>query len=231
MKRIAIVGLGGIGSNLVEPLCRVLAYSNSDNEKIPKRVILIDGKAYKEHNRERQKFSALANKAETTKEWLEPMFTELNIESKPVFVNSDNILALIREGDVIFLGCDNHATRNLVSGHVASLDNALLISGGNELYDGNVQIYERSGGKDITPSLTFQHPEIESPIDRNPAELSCEELAKAGEPQLLVVNLTVATLMLNAFITWLNGFGSYYEIYFDLRTGNVRPVRQKLTSP
>ena len=228
MKRVVIVGLGGIGSNLAEPLCRVLAYT--DNEKSPKRVILIDGKAYKERNRERQKFSALANKAETTKEWLEPMFTELSIEAKPSFVDSNNILALIREGDVVFLGCDNHATRNLVSGHVASLDNALLISGGNELYDGNVQIYERRDGKDITPSLTLQHPEIENPSDRNPAELSCEELAKAGDLQLLAVNLTIATLMLNAFIAWLNDFSPYYEMYFDLRTGNMRPVRQKPTN-
>jgi molybdopterin/thiamine biosynthesis adenylyltransferase len=227
MKRVIIVGLGGIGSNLIEPLCRILAYA-VDRERAPKRVILIDGKAYKERNRERQKFSALANKAEVTIDWLKPLFPELDIEARPYFIDSNNIPALIRDGDIVFLGCDNHATRNLISAHVGSLDNALLISGGNELYDGNAQIYERREGNDVTPSLIFQHPEIENPSDRNPAELSCEELAKAGEPQILAVNLTIATLMLNSFTLWLtNDLIPYHEIYFDLRTGNVRPVKQK----
>lgn len=227
MKRVVIIGLGGLGSNLIEPLCRTVAFA-TDEERAPKRVILIDGKAYKERNRERQKFSALANKAEATADWLKPLFPELDIEVKPYFVDSNNILALIRSGDIVFLGCDNHATRNLISAHVDSLDDALLISGGNELYDGNVQIYERREGRTVTPSLLFQHPEIENPSDRNPAELSCEELAKAGEPQILAVNLTVATLMLNSFTLWLaSGSVPYYEIYFDLRTGNARPVMQK----
>jgi molybdopterin/thiamine biosynthesis adenylyltransferase len=225
MKRVVIIGLGGIGSNLIEPLCRILAYA-TNKERAPKRVILIDGKAYKERNRERQRFSALANKAEVTIDWLKPLFPELDIESKPYFIDSNNILALIRDGDIVFLGCDNHATRNLISIHVGSLDNALLISGGNELHDGNVQIYERHGGKDVTPSLIFQHPEIENPDDQNPAKLSCEELTKAGEPQILTVNLTMATLMLNSFTLWLmNGSIPYREIYFDLRTGNIRPVK------
>lgn len=224
MKRAVVIGLGGIGSNLVEPLCRILAYS--DKEDSPKRVILTDGKAYKERNRERQRFSVLANKADVQRDLLTPLFPELNIESKASFIDENNILVFIKEDDVVFLGCDNHATRKLVSHHVSTLDNVMLISGGNELYDGNVQIYLRADGKDITPSLTFQHPEIETPADRNPAQLSCEELAKAGETQLLTVNSMVAILMLNIFtLRLLKGSIPYYEIYFDINTGNVRPVR------
>lgn len=224
MKRAVIIGLGGIGSNLVEPLCRTLAYSNKEDS--PKRVILIDGKAYKERNRERQRFSVLANKADVQRDLLIPLFPELNIESKASFVDENNILVFIKENDVVFLGCDNHATRKLVSCHASTLNNVMIISGGNELYDGNVQIYLRTDGKDATPPFTFQHPEIETPADRNPAQLSCEELAKAGEPQLLTVNLMVAVLMLNIFMLWLlKGSVPYHEIYFDINTGNVRPVR------
>lgn len=226
MKRVVIIGLGGIGSNLTEPLCRTLAYS--DKEDSPKRVILIDGKAYKERNRGRQRFSVLANKADVQRDLLTPLFPELKIESKASFVDENNILVFIKEDDVVFLGCDNHATRKLVSYHASSLDNVIIISGGNELYDGNVQIYLRADGKDITPPLTFQHPEIENPADRNPSQLSCEELAKAGEPQLLTVNSTVAVLMLNIFTLYLlKGSVPYYEIYFDINTGNVRPVRTR----
>lgn len=228
MERAVVVGLGGIGSNLVEPLCRTLAYS--DKKECPKRIILIDGKAYKERNRERQRFSVLANKADVQRNLLTPSFPELKIESKASFLDENNIFVFIKENDVVFLGCDNHATRKLVSDHASMLDNVMIISGGNELYDGNVQIYLRADGKDVTPSLKFQHPEIETPADRNPAQLSCEELAKAGEPQLLNVNSTVAVLMLNAFTLWLlKGSVPYHEIYFDINTGNVRPVKMRAT--
>jgi molybdopterin/thiamine biosynthesis adenylyltransferase len=224
MKRVVIVGLGGIGSHLAEQLCRILVYTKN-NDRSPQRLVLIDGKAYKERNRERQRVFSLANKAETMRQSLVPLFPDFTIEAKSYFVDHNNILAFIRDGDIVFLCCDNHPTRRLLSYHVGTLQNALLISGGNELYDGNVQVYERKNGKDTMPSLVWRHPEIENPKGRNPAELSCEELAIAGDLQLLAANNTAAAFMLNAYTMWCeNGSLPYYEIYFDLKTGNIRPV-------
>jgi hypothetical protein len=57
----------------------------------------------------------------------------------------------------------------------------------------------RQGGADLTPSLSRYHSEIAHPQDRNPAELSCEELLAAGAPRPRFANLTVATLSRNAF--------------------------------
>lgn len=222
--RIVIIGLGGIGSNLAEPLCRMLAHRSKD--RFSGQVILIDGKAYREHNTERQRAVSLANKAEVSQAWLSKLFPNLSVEPKSVFIDEDNIFGLIFEGDVLFLGCDNHATRKLVSDYVATLNDALLISGGNELYDGNVQIFWRKAGKNMTQPLTWRHPEIDRPQDRNPSELSCEELAQKGEPQLLTVNMTVATLMLNIFTLYLlKNEVPYNEIYFDIQSGNVRPIK------
>ncbi|MDO8676121.1 MAG: ThiF family adenylyltransferase [Candidatus Azambacteria bacterium] len=222
--RTVIIGLGGIGSNIVEPLSRILTFSQS--KRAPKRLILIDGDKYEERNRERQKFQVTANKAESVKDWLRPLFSELDIEAKPRFVDESNAFVFIKEGDAVFLSVDNHATRKLVSDHAATLSDILVISGGNELYDGNVQIYERRKGIDITTPLVWLHPEIESPQDRNPAELNCQELAKAGSPQLLAVNFMVASLMLNAFCLWLEERAWVYnEIYFDILTGNCRPSK------
>lgn len=222
--RMVVIGLGGIGSNLVEPLCRMLAHA--EKNRFSGQVVLIDGKAYREHNTERQKAVSFANKAEVSCSWLAKLFPNLIIEPKPVFVDDDNIFGLIFEGDAVLMGCDNHATRKLVSDHIATLENALLISGGNELYDGNIQIFWRKNGKNMTQPLIWRHPEIDKPQDRNPSELSCEELAQKGEPQLLAVNMTVATLMLNAFtLYWLKEDVSYNEMYFDIQSGNVRPIR------
>jgi hypothetical protein len=119
---------------------------------------------------------------------------------------------------------DNHASRLLVSRHAATLRDLTLISGGNDYEDGNVQVYVRQNGADLTPSLTRYHPEIARPADRNPAELSCEELMAAGAPQLLFANLTVAALMLNAFYAWRQGALDYSEVYLDIVRNISRPV-------
>ena len=70
---------------------------------------------------------------------------------------------LIGEGEVVFLMVDNHASRHLVSRHASTLADLSLISGGNDYEDGNVQVYIRQGGLDLTPSLARYHPEIAAP--------------------------------------------------------------------
>jgi molybdopterin/thiamine biosynthesis adenylyltransferase len=192
----------------------------------------VDGDNYEEKNRERQRYTVTANKALTSKDLLAPLFPELTIEAKSAYVDENTALVLIREGDAVFLCVDNHATRKVVSDHIASLANALLVSGGNDLYDGNVQVYERKDGEDITPPLDFRHPEIDEPKDQNPADLACGELVQAGAPQILAVNLAIASMMLNAFSNWLrDGSVPYREQYFDLKTGNVRAVPHTRPAP
>ena len=228
--RHVLIGLGGIGSHLVEPLCRFIALSC--NQEQEKHIVLIDGDAYEEKNRVRQKFETFGNKAEVTKKWLTPLFPELTIEAKARFVDPENIYLFVKDGDHVFMGVDNHATRKIVSEHVETLKNALLISGGNELTDGNVQIFERRKGAVVLPPLTAFHPEIADPADRNPAELSCEELAKLPSGrQLIAVNFMIAALMLNAYTLWTMKQKEqslpYMETYFDLLTGNARVVNLK----
>ena len=230
--RHVIIGLGGIGSHLVEPLCRFIALSQE--QKQDRCVILVDGDAYEEKNRVRQKFETFGNKAEVTRQWLLPLFPELTIEARARFIDVENIHLFIKDGDHIFMSVDNHATRKLVSEHVETLENTLLISGGNELTDGNVQIFERYKGANILPPLTTFHPEIAEPTDQNPAELSCEELTqRPSGRQLIAVNFTIAALMLNAYtlrsmspeIEQKKRQMPYIEKYFDLLTGNVRAVK------
>ena len=131
---------------------------------------------------------------------------------------------MINEGDVVFLMVDNHASRRLVDEHAAGLADLTLISGGNDFEDGNIQVYLRREGRDLTPRLSRYHPEIARPQDRHPAELSCEELMAAGAPQLLFTNLMVAALMLNAFYALSLDFPEYCEVYLDIRQNLSRPV-------
>ncbi len=226
--RTVVIGLGGIGTCLIDPLCRMIAYA--DRKRVSNRLVLVDGDQYEEKNRERQRVGEIGiNKAVATTERLKLIFGELEISSKAKYVDEDNSYVYIREGDVVLACVDNHATRKVLSDCVGMLKNGLLISGGNDEYDGNIQVYERRDGKDVTPPLTAYHREIGFPKDRNPAHRGCDELIEAGSPQILTVNLTIAALMLNALTLWSRGDAiPFTEQYFDLKTGNVRPVKRKV---
>ncbi len=143
---------------------------------------------------------------------------------------------LIHDGDCVFLACDNHATRKLVGQHCSSgsLSDVVLISGGNDGIEdgltgtyGNVQIYVRKDGTDITTPIERFHPEIANPTDQPPDELSCLELAAAGTPQLSFVNLAVASAMCNALLRLLmsrDKLPMYDELALDILDAASTPL-------
>jgi molybdopterin/thiamine biosynthesis adenylyltransferase len=219
MLEIKAIGIGGIGCALLPFLCRYLQYAGARA-----RLTLIDGDRFERRNAARQTFSRLGNKAEVKAVELGQEFEGLAFRPVTEYVTADNIGRLIGEGETVFLMVDNHASRNLVSWHAASLSDLTLISGGNDYEDGNVQVYIRQGGQDLTPSLSRYHPEIAHPQDQNPAVMSCEELMAAGAPQLLFANLMVASLMLNAFYAIREGRLSYSEVYLDIVQNVSRAV-------
>lgn len=222
---LILIGLGGIGSHLAEPVCRTLAYTNTS--RTPHRVVLIDGDTYEEENGERQRSQIDTPKTNATKESLASLFPTLRIEARTLYINEDNVYVHLREDDIILLAVDNHPTRKIVSDHVRTLENTILISGGNEETDGAIQVYERKGGVDLTPPLTKFHPEIEFPKNNHPETPSCAQLIETGSPQLLTVNFTIAALMLNALTLWLHEKPiPYADQYFDLTIGTVQPVRR-----
>lgn len=228
--KIVIVGLGGIGSHLVRPLCRYMC-ETQEGELF---VVLIDGDTFELRNESRQEFNEFGNKAEVLARELSGKYHQISITSKPWYVSEDNVYLAINNGDIVFSCVDNHATRKLLSDRCGELDDVALISGGNDYIDGNVQVFIRSNGEDITPSITHFHPEIDNPQDKNPSEMSCEELAQSGSPQLIFTNLLASAWMLTVFwniLKWqeedyITPF-RYSEIYFDCETGNARSVKRE----
>jgi molybdopterin/thiamine biosynthesis adenylyltransferase len=221
---IKVIGLGGVGSVLCDNLFRFVNYLNGEFN-----VTLVDGKSYKERNKVRQSFSGFGNKARIKRMDLISKFDNLNVETCTQYITRHNINEIIEEDDVIFLCVDNHNTRKLVSDYCTTLKKVVLISGGNEFVDGNVQMYIRENGKKLTPSLTDYHSEIDNPVDRSPDQMSCEELA-VSEPQLLFSNITVALIMCWYFYD-LTGLGNVRsgknsEVFFDIENMNVRPAQR-----
>ena len=220
--KFKVVGIGGVGCSLLKTLPQFLAFRFSDAE-----VTLIDRDEFEPQNRDRQSDAISGNKAEVMAGILREQWPELWFGAASVFLTQENIVSLVREEDIVFLCVDNHATRKLASDRCQELGDVLLISGGNEYTDGNIQVFQKKAGENITPPLDNKfHPEILVPSDRNPGEAGCERLARS-EPQLLITNNAVATAMLNAFYGFLEGSLDYDEVYIDILTNNTRRVKRE----
>jgi molybdopterin/thiamine biosynthesis adenylyltransferase len=220
---IKVIGIGGIGCALAPFLAR---YLQSERQRTGEdvRITLVDGDAFESRNAARQSFDGIGSKATVKASELARSFPTLSFRAVPEFVTAENLPHLLRSGDLVFLAVDNHATRRTVSRFCEQLPDIVLISGGNDFTDGNVQIYVRRDGQDITAPLTRFHPEIAEPKDKSPAEMSCEELAAEAAAQLLFMNLGVASAMLNAFYAWRSGRLHYGEVYLDIVEGRAQPV-------
>jgi hypothetical protein len=208
--------------------------------EVDTRLVLIDGDAFEASNASRMLFGGHGNKAEVVREDLLRYLDggRLSIEAIGEYVRPDNVERLIREGDIVLLAVDNHATRKLVSEFCAEhRRDVCLISGGNDGIGedstgrelrgtaGNCQVYLRRDGADRTPSLTAYHAEIARPADAIPGGPSCARLLQQGVPQILFANLTVAASMLNTLWLYLGGGLHYDELVFDIAEGLTRPVR------
>jgi hypothetical protein len=226
-SRVKVIGLGGIG-------CVVLQYLTVFLKSLgrPLRLVLIDGDAFEAGNTRRMVFQKLGNKAEVkaaeVAAWLGAC--DVSVVAVPEYVTADNVERLIRPGDHVLLCVDNHPTRKLVSDHCGRLADVALFSGGNEgalpprergTY-GNVQVYLRQGGRDVTAPLTRFHPEIADPKGKMPTDVNCAELA-VSTPQILFTNLAVASAMLSAFFAYACGRLAYQEVKLDILDARMLP--------
>jgi molybdopterin/thiamine biosynthesis adenylyltransferase len=217
-ERIVLVGLGGIGSQLVPSLVRYLAFRPEPRPTL----VLVDGDAYEPPNRTRQVFPESAigsNKAEALAE----VYRGLTVQAVADYLTEANVDAVIRDGDLVLLAVDNHWTRFVVDKHLATLDEVTLISGGNDETDGNVQLVRRRDGEFVDGSLAEIHREIGRAAEAEfAARNGCERQADE-RPQLVVTNLMVASAMLNCLWAVLErGSVPYSEVYLDVIANAMR---------
>jgi hypothetical protein len=155
----------------------------------------------------------------------------------PDYVTPENVAELIGEGDIVFCLPDNHFTRRVVELRCGELRDVALFCGGNDGIEngktgtfGNVQVYLRSNGRDLTNPISRFHPEIETPADRGPGAAGCAAQLTSA-PQLAFTNLAVASALLGSFYAWRCGKLGWEEAYLDLLLGRQVPVRREVTPP
>lgn len=229
-QRYVVIGLGGVGGLVLRLLLPFLHH-----EGRPAEVLAVDGDDFEERNRARMHFEELGPKALVLTGELAPVYGDrVRIVPVPHYVTAQRARTLIQEGDVVFCQPDNHATRRVVERRCTRLARVALFSGGNDGVEhgeggtyGNVQVYLRDAGRDLTNPLSAYHPEIARPADRLPTQQGCAAAA-ASAPQLLFTNAAVAASLLGAFYAWHRGRLAYEEAYLDLVTGRHVPVRRAL---
>lgn len=224
-NRFVFIGLGGIGSFLVNIMAKYCNYDFKEKENFKNiEFILIDGDKYEPKNQNRQFFengNFDVNKAESKVNELTLIYPEIYFKAIDEFITQENVSQYIQENDIVFSCVDQHISRKIISDWVSELNDVLLISGGNELTTTTVQIHYRKEVKDLTPKITKYHPEIENPDDKHPNDMSCEELSNV-EPQLIFTNALVAVMMSASFYNFIiRGDYEIGEVRGDLETMNV----------
>lgn len=222
-----LVGAGGTGSLLFDPLVRYLTAFHRNSEEKNFILAVIDGDEVEPHNLDRQLFAGNfvgENKANA----LVTQYGHESLRSIPEFLGDENVEARINDGDTVLIAADNFSVRARIQKRCFALDNVTVINGGNESSDGSLQVWVRRDGKNVTPPLSFMHDEILRPSEHDPSTLNCQQRAEIpGGEQTIVANMMSATQMLNAvrhLHEWEGGKRElrWHEIFFDLDTGNAK---------
>ena len=232
-KTLKVIGLGGIGGYLVDHVARYVGHCKDYENDMATAlcdIVLVDGDKFEHHNSARQHFEEIGNKAEEKARILGTQHPSIFFKPVEEYLTDDNVITNIREEDVVFLCVDNHTTRRLVAERCEDLQDIVLISGGNDETDGNIQVHVRENGVDITPSIMKYHPEIANAEGDNPGENDVEnegcEQQVDEKPQILQANLMAAILMSVTFRNWAEGRLDYGEICFDIN--NVAMLKYTL---
>lgn len=221
-RSIIIIGVGGTGSFLLTVLLRYLNSRSDVNQNF--EVIIVDGDKYEEKNVNRQEFAHSRigrNKADVQAEVYGKKFPNLRIVSVPKYLGEENIKQIIGEHSVVFCCVDNHKCRYMVSLRCQELNDTLLISGGNEEFDGNIQSYCREAGEALNNPIEVRHPEIKNTDDGDRSKMSCEELSTLPSgSQFIGTNSTAGNMMFQLMFGYENqtpGIENVNDIYFDIR--------------
>lgn len=225
-----MIGAGGTGTHLLPALLTYLRNYHR-NQGTEYQLVIADGDFFEDKNQTRQLFDAnltMVNKAEA----MLHMYPDQPIIAVSRYVGAADIEQMVQDGDCVLICADNYSVRALVAEHAKTLDNVVVVNGGNELNDGSVQLWVREGGKNLTPAITFGHPEIKFRDDQDRAAMTCQVAAQLpGGEQTILANMGSAFFMLNAVNRWhtgafrTEGHGpGWTELQFDLTRGQIEHI-------
>jgi len=215
--RTILIGAGGTGSIIARPLVHYLIAATKGEYEL----VIADGDEVETKNLARQLFDPDAvghSKAARLASSL-PGHTTVH----EGYIDDTNIDTLFRENDRAILAVDNFDCRRLIDAKATSFENFTVINPGNEDWTSTCQLHIRRGGVNVTPRISYMHPEITDaeayvPTDAGPA---CGVRAVLGEEQTIAANMLAAAMALNALVA-VDQFDlnerplDWHETYYDL---------------
>jgi len=220
MNRLIMIGVGGIGSQAMMPLCQYLNFKYENKFE----MTICDGDIYEESNMSRQIFNDFDNKAIVATNLLRSMFSNIKLKAFDHYIHKNNIADVILEDDIVFICVDNNNTRHLIQEHCLKLKNCVVISGGNDYIDGNVMTFCRKNGKTLGKTFVELHKEIGDGKDKSPTEIACGDLAVTSAPQLVLTNYNIASIMMNELYNLLENGIFHNEVFTDITDNVARAV-------
>jgi hypothetical protein len=229
-NNITWIGLGGTSHG---PLTLALHIANKHPDIT---FVLVDGKDYRPSQADHEFFLKNGPKPIVQALLLESTYPTIKTIPIKKFVarttTNRTISAhdLIKDGDYVLLGVDNHETRRLISDHAQTLKDTTIISGAIDGDDVHVWVHLRRNGTDITRPPLQRYPDINAAPKELPQGMlrraGCLETTTTddeGRPNYFAL-ITATTLMLNALslILTLDATGQANEFPYDDAWFNVR---------
>lgn len=201
MNTYVIVGCGGTGYYLIEPLIKYLANRHESSQ-----LYLVDGDEVEDSNLTRafNQDAVGMNKAEALAERFS--VSNVSVEPVPYFVKPGKTWRTVHselwfsDNVTIFGAVDNLPTRLFLQEEASKLDNVTYVDGGNgSPYDGQVILYVRRLGKQLSPPMQHIFPAIVNAAEGDffPGDENCAARSERL-PQIGLVNFQLAAAM-----TWL----------------------------
>jgi hypothetical protein len=228
--KIIIVGLGGIGSWLIEPLIRYCLHETQSNCEF----VFIDGDHYSHSNQTRQSVHPKLmgmNKASAAALRMRQYFPGVNIKEVPEFLTESNMELINSFGHlIVFNCCDNNYCRKILAERFEKIsDNmSVLFTGGNEVTDGNSHVHVVGHrATNITDSVLKSHPEIKDASNgEDRGAMSCQQLANMpSSRQVVITNFWCAAIMLQQFYLVVKKI-PIQETFFDINTSAINAIKQ-----
>jgi molybdopterin/thiamine biosynthesis adenylyltransferase len=178
MQTYFMVGAGGTGTHLLPALLTYLRahHANRGDEY---QVVIADGDIFEAKNQARQLFAEgliATNKAEA----MVRMYQGHPLIAVSRYIGAADIEKMVQDGDCVLICADNYSVRALIADHAQTLDNVVVVNGGNEYNDGTVQLWIRENGENITPNIKYGHPEIKYLADDDRAPVTCAQAANSS---------------------------------------------------